>query len=132
MLLTVEHAATRLEGPLLFLRRTIDAGLGDAVEVHAPAGPPRLGRVAALDAKLMTIEVLESTSGLDLPRQALYAAASRYAARFCSRLEMALGSGRPTLRVAAVAALRRFYRLGSTRKLQHIDSMTDRTLAAAI
>lgn len=69
---------------------------------------------------------------LELPRQALYAAASRYAARFCSRLEMALTSGRPTLRATAIAALRRFYRLGSTRKLQHIDSMTNRTLAAAI
>ena len=34
MRLTVEGAATQLEGPLLFLRRTLDAGLGDAVEVH--------------------------------------------------------------------------------------------------
>ena len=33
MLLTVEGAATRLEGPLLFLRRTLDVGLHDAVEV---------------------------------------------------------------------------------------------------
>lgn len=65
MRLTVEHAATRLEGPLLFLRRTIDAGLGDAVEVLGD-GAPRLGRVAALDRELMTIEVLESTSGLRL------------------------------------------------------------------
>ncbi|HEX4883102.1 MAG TPA: V-type ATP synthase subunit B, partial [Casimicrobiaceae bacterium] len=47
---------------------TIDAGLGDAVEVHGPSGPPRLGRVAALDSELMTIEVLESTSGLELDR----------------------------------------------------------------
>ena len=33
MRLTVERAATRLAGPLLFLRRTVDVGLGDAVEV---------------------------------------------------------------------------------------------------
>ncbi len=67
MRLTVEGAATRLEGPLLFLRRTLDVGLYDAVEVAGPDGHARLGRVAALDEELMTIEVLESTSGLTLP-----------------------------------------------------------------
>jgi V/A-type H+-transporting ATPase subunit B len=51
---------------LLFLRRTVDAGLGDAVEVRGADGRSRLGRVAALDADVMTIEVLESTSGLSL------------------------------------------------------------------
>jgi len=66
MRLTVEGAATRLEGPLLFLRRTLDVGLNDAVEVYGRNGAPRLGRVAAIDRDLMTIEVLESTSGLDL------------------------------------------------------------------
>jgi V/A-type H+-transporting ATPase subunit B len=66
MRLTVEGAATRLEGPLLFLRRTVDAGLGDAVEVRGADGRARVGRVAALDADAMTIEVLESTSGLSL------------------------------------------------------------------
>ena len=66
MRLTVEGAATRLEGPLLFLRRTVDAGLGDAVEVRGADGRTRLGRVAALDTSIVTIEVLESTSGLSL------------------------------------------------------------------
>jgi hypothetical protein len=70
-------------------------------------------------------------TSLSAARQDLYAAASRYAARFCGRLESALASNRPVLRRAAVAALRRFYRLGSTRKLQHIDSMMNRSLAAA-
>ncbi|MBE0548223.1 MAG: V-type ATP synthase subunit B [Rubrivivax sp.] len=67
MRLSAEGAATRLEGPLLFLRRTLDVGLYDAVEVTGPDGHARLGRVAALDDELMTIEVLESTSGLTLP-----------------------------------------------------------------
>jgi V/A-type H+-transporting ATPase subunit B len=67
MRLTVEHAATRLEGPLLFLRRTLDVGLHDAVEVRGGDGRTRLGRVAAIDENFMTIEVLESTSGLALP-----------------------------------------------------------------
>ncbi len=66
MRLSAEATATRLEGPLLFLRRTLDVGLADAVEVSGPDGRVRLGRVAALDEQFMTIEVLESTSGLTL------------------------------------------------------------------
>ncbi len=66
MLLTVEGAATRLEGPLLFLRRTLDVGLYDAVEVRGADGRSRLGRIAAIDERCMTIEVLESTAGLSL------------------------------------------------------------------
>jgi len=66
MRLTVEGAATRLEGPLLFLKRTLDVGLNDAVEVRGSDGRTRLGRIAAIDRDFMTIEVLESTSGLSL------------------------------------------------------------------
>jgi V/A-type H+/Na+-transporting ATPase subunit B len=66
MLLTVEGAATRLEGPLLFLRRTLDVGLYDAVEVRGSDGHSRLGRIAAIDEQFMTIEVLENTAGLSL------------------------------------------------------------------
>jgi len=66
MLLTVEGAATRLEGPLLFLRRTLDVGLGDAVEVRGAEGRARLGRIAAIDEQFLTVEVLESTAGLTL------------------------------------------------------------------
>jgi len=66
MRLTVEGAATRLEGPLLFLKRTLEVGLYDAVEVRGSDGRARLGRVAAIDREFMTIEVLESTSGLSL------------------------------------------------------------------
>jgi len=46
MRLTVEGAATRIEGPLLFLRRTLDVGLADAVEVRGRDGRTRLGRIA--------------------------------------------------------------------------------------
>jgi hypothetical protein len=56
-------------------------------------------------------------------RQHLYAAASRYAGRFCSRLQSALLSNRPALRGGAIAALRRFYRMGATRKLRHIEAL---------
>lgn len=62
----VDNAVTRLEGPLLFLKRTVNAGLNEAVEVEGSDGQTRLGRVAALDNDVVTIEVLESTSGLGL------------------------------------------------------------------
>ena len=59
-------AAIRIEGPLLFLKRTVDAGLNEAVEIEDRDGNVRLGRIVALEEKIMTIEVLESTSGLGL------------------------------------------------------------------
>lgn len=65
--LIVAGAATRLDGPLLFLRRTVEAGLNEAVEVTGADGRARLGRVATLDEAFMVIEVLETTSGLALP-----------------------------------------------------------------
>jgi len=63
--------------------------------------------------------------------QQLYAAATGYAARFCTRLEAALLSNRPALRRAAITALRRFYRLGSTRKLRLIEQLGGRMHAVA-
>ena len=62
----VDNAVTRLEGPLLFLKRTVNAGLNEAVEVEDGKGQTRLGRVAALDNDVITVEVLESTAGLGL------------------------------------------------------------------
>ena len=59
-------AATRIEGPLLFLRRTVNTGLNEAVEIEDGEGRVRLGRIAALDQDTVTVEVLESTAGLAL------------------------------------------------------------------
>ena len=64
--LTLRDAVTRIEGPLLFAHRRVDVGLNEAVQVTGQDGQQRLGRVAALDTDYMTIEVLESTSGLTL------------------------------------------------------------------
>lgn len=64
--LIVEGVATKLDGPLLFLKRTVEAGLNDAVEVIGADQRPRLGRIATLDDEYMTIEVLETTAGLSL------------------------------------------------------------------
>ncbi|MEE9595549.1 MAG: V-type ATP synthase subunit B, partial [Acidiferrobacterales bacterium] len=62
--LSVTGAATRIEGPLLFLQRTLNVGLNEAVEVIGGDGRRRLGRITALDEEFMIIEVLESTEGL--------------------------------------------------------------------
>ena len=61
-----DGVATRLEGPLLFLKRTVNAGLNEAVEVEDGKGNVRLGRISAIDNDSMVVEVLESTAGLGL------------------------------------------------------------------
>jgi hypothetical protein len=68
---------------------------------------------------------------LDARGRQLYAAASHYASRFCARVETTLSSDRRSLRRMAIAGLRRFYRLGSTRKLAHIDALHGGGLAFA-
>ncbi len=62
----LNHAVTGLEGPLLFARREANVSLNDAVEVIGSEGRARVGRVSALDEETMVIEVLESTTGLNL------------------------------------------------------------------
>ncbi|MBM3392793.1 MAG: V-type ATP synthase subunit B [Betaproteobacteria bacterium] len=64
--LMVENAAYRLEGPLLFLHRSVEVGYNEAVEVVGSDGGARLGRVAAVDLDTLSIELLESSSGLGL------------------------------------------------------------------
>jgi V/A-type H+-transporting ATPase subunit B len=59
-------AVRRIDGPLLFLERTVNAGLNTAVGVYGMDGRERVGRIAAVDEKSLVVEVLESTSGLGL------------------------------------------------------------------
>jgi len=47
-----DFVATRIEGPLLFLKRTVNVGLNEAVEVVDAQGNARLGRIAALGQRL--------------------------------------------------------------------------------
>ena len=63
---TVHDAAVKIDGPLLFLRRTLEIGLNEAVEVLDARGQARLGRVAALDQQFVTIELLAPSAGLGL------------------------------------------------------------------
>lgn len=62
--LTVANVAQRVEGPLLFLERTVDVGLNEALTVIGSDGVERLGRIATLDDSSMIVEVLDSTAGL--------------------------------------------------------------------
>ncbi|MCX7172024.1 MAG: V-type ATP synthase subunit B, partial [Proteobacteria bacterium] len=64
--LLVTGAASRIDGPLLFLRRTLNVGLNHAVSVQGGDGRIRLGRIAALDDEFLTIELLEASAGLAL------------------------------------------------------------------
>ncbi len=64
--LLVSGAASRIDGPLLFLRRTLNVGLNHAVSVHGGDGRTRLGRIAAIDEEFLTVELLESGAGLAL------------------------------------------------------------------
>jgi hypothetical protein len=54
-------------------------------------------------------------------REDLYREASRYAQKFCGRLERSLRRGAAGTEGEVLTELRRFYRLSNARKLAHID-----------
>jgi hypothetical protein len=54
-------------------------------------------------------------------RESMYRAASRYAEKFCRRLEQSLRDARGESSGAVLAELRRFYRLTNMRKMAHIE-----------
>ena len=62
--LTASGLAQRVEGPLLFVRRSVNVGINEALKIIGGDGRTRLGRVATLDEDQMIVEVLESTAGL--------------------------------------------------------------------
>jgi len=62
--LTVSGVAQRVEGPLLFVRRNVNVGVNEALQIIGGDGRKRFGRVATLEEDRMIVEVLESTTGL--------------------------------------------------------------------
>jgi V/A-type H+-transporting ATPase subunit B len=60
----IANAVERVEGPLVFLKRTVNVGLNEALYVIGRDGVQRLGRVATLDEDSVIVEVLEKTAGL--------------------------------------------------------------------
>ena len=66
--------AQRVEGPLLFVRRNVNIGINEALQVIGADGRARLGRVATLDEDTMIVEVLESTAGLGVAETSIVVA----------------------------------------------------------
>ncbi len=64
--LRAEGAVTAIEGPLVFLKRVVNVGVGEAVEIQGATGESRLGRIVALDEERIVVELLESTAGLGI------------------------------------------------------------------
>ena len=62
--LRAEKTVTAIEGPLVFLKRNVEVGLNEAVEVSMDGHPPRLGRIVALEEEQIIVEMLEDSSGL--------------------------------------------------------------------
>jgi V/A-type H+-transporting ATPase subunit B len=58
------HGAARATGPLIYLRRTPTAALGEWVVIRMPGGPPRRGQVIDAGSDVTVIQVLEDTVGL--------------------------------------------------------------------
>ncbi len=54
----------RVDGPLVFVERVRDVGFDEVVEVRAPGGDLRLGRVLDVSAERAVVQVLEGTTGL--------------------------------------------------------------------
>ncbi|MDX1571743.1 MAG: hypothetical protein R3200_14780, partial [Xanthomonadales bacterium] len=66
-----EGAGLGLEGPLMFLERSVEVGLDEAVEVLDGRGRSRLGRIAAIDEHRLVVEILDPARNLSLSRSAV-------------------------------------------------------------
>lgn len=64
--LSVRGIIERVEGPLLFFKRTLNVGLNEAVLVCGADGVERFGRIVTLDEDHAIAEVLEPTAGLGI------------------------------------------------------------------
>lgn len=64
--ITSRGTATSIEGPLMFLKRNVNVGYNEAVEVTGEDGRSRFGRVAVVSNDAIGIEIMESTTGLSL------------------------------------------------------------------
>lgn len=59
--------ASRIEGPLVYMRKTHPIGYGELAEITTPDGKTRLGQVTDTSDDVVLIECFEGTDGLDLP-----------------------------------------------------------------
>ena len=61
------RGASRIDGPLVYMRNTHPIGYGELVEVVAPDGSRRNGQVLDTSDEVVCVQVFEGTSGLTLP-----------------------------------------------------------------
>ena len=61
------RGASRIDGPLVYMRNTHPVGYGELVEIIAPDGKRRQGQVLDTSDDAVCVQVFEGTDGLDLP-----------------------------------------------------------------
>lgn len=66
------RGASRIDGPLVYMRNTHPIGYGELVEVISPDGGHRSGQVLDTSDDVVVVQVFEGTSGLTLPGTAMH------------------------------------------------------------
>ncbi len=61
------RGASRIDGPLVYMRNTHPIGYGELVEVVASDGSTRFGQVLDTSDEVVVVQVFEGTDGLDMP-----------------------------------------------------------------
>ncbi|MFA5447407.1 MAG: V-type ATP synthase subunit B [Sphaerochaeta sp.] len=61
------RGASRIDGPLVYMRNTHPIGYGELVEVVANDGSTRFGQVLDTSDEVVVVQVFEGTDGLDMP-----------------------------------------------------------------
>ena len=61
------RGASRIDGPLVYMRNTHPVGYGELVEIIAPDGSRRQGQVLDTSDDVVCVQVFDGTDGLDLP-----------------------------------------------------------------
>ncbi len=59
--------ASKIDGPLVYMKNTHPIGYGELVEIVAPDGSRRSGQVLDTSDEVVCVQVFEGTSGLNLP-----------------------------------------------------------------
>jgi len=61
------RGASRIDGPLIYMKNTHPIGYGELVEIVAPDGSRRNGQVLDTSDEVVCVQVFEGTTGLTLP-----------------------------------------------------------------
>ncbi|MDC7242912.1 MAG: V-type ATP synthase subunit B, partial [Sphaerochaetaceae bacterium] len=66
------RGASRIDGPLVYMRNTHPIGYGELVEIVAPDGSRRSGQVLDTSDEVVCVQVFEGTTGLTLPKTGMH------------------------------------------------------------